>query len=47
MARGQTNQAIADALVAPLPGAAGRYVVVTREQMPAANTTAYEGLRPS
>jgi hypothetical protein len=33
--------------VAPLPGARGRYVVVTREQTSATGTTAYQGLRPA
>lgn len=33
--------------VAPLPGHAGEYVVVTRESTSASNTTAYQGLRPA
>jgi hypothetical protein len=33
--------------VAPLPGARGRYVVVTRELTSATRTTAYQGLRPA
>lgn len=33
--------------VAPLPAGRDRYVVVTREQTTAANTTAYQGLEPS
>jgi hypothetical protein len=33
--------------VAPLPGQAGRYVVVTLESTSATNTTAYQGLRPA
>jgi hypothetical protein len=34
-------------VVAPLPGAPNRYVVVTRESTTATNTTAYDGLRPA
>jgi len=33
--------------VAPLPGAADQYVVVTRESTSATNTTAYQGLQPA
>ena len=33
--------------VAPLRGSPGRYVVVTREQTTASNTTAYRGLLPA
>jgi hypothetical protein len=33
--------------VAPLTGQPNQYVVVTREQTSATNTTAYEGLRPA
>jgi hypothetical protein len=33
--------------VAHLPGAANRYVVVTRELTTATNTNAYQGLRPA
>jgi hypothetical protein len=33
--------------VAPLPGRRDEYVVVTREQTTATNTTAYQGLRPA
>ncbi|HJS96593.1 MAG TPA: hypothetical protein VJ741_20160 [Solirubrobacteraceae bacterium] len=33
--------------VAPLPGQADRYVVVTLESTSATNTTAYQGLRPA
>jgi hypothetical protein len=33
--------------VAPLPGARDQFVVVTREQTTATNTTAYDGLRPA
>ncbi len=33
--------------VAPLPGSRDEYVVVTREATTAANTTAYQGLRPA
>ncbi len=33
--------------VAPLPGHAGEYVVVTRESTSASNTTAYQGLQPA
>jgi len=32
--------------VAPIPGPAGRYAVVTRERTTATATNAYEGLRP-
>jgi hypothetical protein len=34
-------------VVAPLPSRPAQYVVVTREQTTATNTTAYEGLRPA
>ena len=34
-------------VVAPLPSGRDQYVVVTREQTAAANTTAYQGLRPA
>jgi hypothetical protein len=34
-------------VVAPLPSGRDRYVVVTREQTAATNTTAYQGLRPA
>ncbi len=34
-------------VVAPLPSRRDQYVVVTREQTAATNTTAYEGLRPA
>jgi hypothetical protein len=33
--------------VAPLPGRAGRFVVVTREQTTATLSAAYQGLRPA
>jgi hypothetical protein len=33
--------------IAPLPGHSDRYVVVTREQTTATNTSAYQGLRPA
>ena len=33
--------------VSPLPGGRDQYVVVTREQTTAANSTAYQGLRPA
>ena len=33
--------------VAPVPGARGQYLVVTRESTTASNTTAYDGLRPA
>jgi hypothetical protein len=33
--------------VAPLPGAADQFVVVTRESTSASNTTAYQGLQPA
>jgi hypothetical protein len=34
-------------VVAPLPGKRNEYVVVTLESTTAANTTAYQGLRPA
>lgn len=43
---GIANSGMVEA-VAPLPGARDQYVVVTREQTTATNTTAYDGLRPA
>jgi hypothetical protein len=43
---GIANSGIVEA-VASLPGHRNEYVVVTREQTTATNTTAYEGLRPA
>jgi hypothetical protein len=43
---GIANSGVVEA-VAPLPGHGYQYVVVTRESTTAANTTAYQGLRPA
>ncbi len=43
---GIANQGTVES-IAPLPGHADQYVVVTREQTNAANLTLYQGLRPA
>jgi hypothetical protein len=44
--RGGVGNAGTVAAIAPLPGGGGQYVVVTREQTTATNTSAYVGLGP-
>ena len=43
---GIANSGVVEA-VAPLPGRRNEFVVVTREQTTATNTSAYAGLRPA
>ena len=43
---GIANHGVVEA-VTPLPGHRGQFIVVTREQTTATNTTAYDGLRPA
>jgi hypothetical protein len=47
LSRGGVENSGAVEAVAPLTGQSNQYVVVTREQTSATNTTAYQGLRPT